>query len=68
MHTDRYTRIMLTIIAAALVWICLRDTAPPVLAASPVFAEATQTSVDVSGIYRYVRRIARGSCANSKIC
>ena len=33
MQTDRYTRVMLTVIALALVWICLRDTAPPAFAA-----------------------------------
>jgi hypothetical protein len=28
MTTDRYTRIVLTIIAAALVWLCVRDVLP----------------------------------------
>ena len=30
--TDRYTKTMLTIIALCLVWICVRDTAPPAYA------------------------------------
>ncbi len=34
MQTDRYTRVMLTIIALGVVWLCLRDTAPPALAQS----------------------------------
>ena len=34
MQTDRYIRIVLTIVAAALVWLCLRDTAPPAFAQS----------------------------------
>ena len=61
MHTDRYTRIMLTIIAAALVWICLRDTAPPAYAFE-VGAE------QVESIQRDVRNIANGLCLNGKIC
>jgi hypothetical protein len=32
MATDRYNRIVLTVIAACLVYLCVRDTAPPVQA------------------------------------
>lgn len=28
MKTDRYTRIVLTVIAACLLWLCAKDTAP----------------------------------------
>ncbi len=63
MQTDRYTRIVLTIIAAALVWICLRDTAAPVFA-----QDNSSLTRDVSSIEGYVSRIYRGTCLNSKIC
>jgi hypothetical protein len=35
MATDRYTRIVLTLIAACLVYLCMREAAPPALAQSP---------------------------------
>jgi hypothetical protein len=35
MATDRYIRIVLTVIAACLVYLCVRDGAPPALAQSP---------------------------------
>ena len=44
MQTDRYTRVVLTIIAAALVWICLRDTA------TPAFAQSGPIDVNITAV------------------
>jgi hypothetical protein len=46
MKTDRYTKIVLTIIAGALVWICLRDAMPA------VHASARQEPVALAGVTR----------------
>ena len=44
MKTDRYTKLCLTVIAAALVWLCFRDTAPV------VYATAGQDRVTLAGV------------------
>lgn len=46
MNPDRYTKVVLTIIAAALVWLCVRDLVPTVQAR----ASANQESVRLSGV------------------
>ena len=44
MSTDRYLRVVLTVIAIELAWIAIKDTAPP------VSAQAAPTPVVVTGI------------------
>ena len=44
MNPDRYTKLCLTVIAVALVWLCVRDTAPV------VHAGAGQENVRILGI------------------
>ena len=44
MTTDRYTKLCLTVIAAALVWLCIRDAAPV------AYATAGQEAVAISGV------------------
>jgi hypothetical protein len=46
MHPDRYTRVVLTVIAAALVWICVRDAIPTVHASNPSQLEAPFAQYD----------------------
>jgi hypothetical protein len=46
MHIDRYVKIILTIIAAELLWIGLKDGAPPVVAQ----AQRAPTPVVITGI------------------
>lgn len=57
MQSDRYLRIVLTVIAVCLVWICLRDV-----------TLVKSAHADTSTIETYVRQIANGVCLNSKIC
>ena len=44
MKTDRYTKLCLTVIAAALVWLCLRDAAPV------MHARSEQQQVTILGV------------------
>ena len=44
MKTDRYTKFCLTVIASALVWMCIRDAAPV------VHARGDQQQVSISGV------------------
>jgi hypothetical protein len=44
MKTDRYTKLCLTVIAAALVWLCIRDAAPVVQ------ARTGQEQVAITGV------------------
>ena len=44
MPTDRYTRVVLTVIALCLIWICLRETAPP------AFAQSGPADVRIVGV------------------
>ncbi len=55
--TDRYTKTMLTIIALCLVWICVRDTAPP------AYAQGGTMDVNIQEVAgRSIRGASRSSC------
>ena len=62
MITDFYTKILMTLIAFALMVIALN----PWLRPTP--AEATYHESHVADIASDVRRISRGTCTNSRIC
>jgi hypothetical protein len=44
MRADNYTRVVLTVIALCLIYLCVRDTAPPVL------AQGAPTRVVITGV------------------
>lgn len=57
MKSVRYLKVVLTVIAVCLVWICLRD----LVIVEPAHASSSM-------IEHYVAQIANGTCVNSKIC
>lgn len=62
MAIDLYTKVVLTVIAIAVVIIALN----PWL--TPTSAEATYHESYVADIASHVGRISRGTCSNSRIC
>ena len=61
MQPDRYMKVVLTVIAACLVWICLRD----ITVVKPAHAQAQG---NLRMIEHDLHRIYNGNCKNSKIC
>jgi len=62
MQVDRYVKIILTVIALELLWIGVRDVAPPVSAQAPAPAAAAAPTavvirgIDIDGRTRVLRR------------
>ena len=63
MQTDRYIRIVLTIIATALVWLCLRDTAPPAFAQASRDLEA-QTAPEIDALLSSLATVRQDPAGN----